>query len=65
MDDDDVIAMALTCSTCGATVRNDLPRSKMPHHLDFIEELRKLGWSIAPTTKPGNNQRCPKCVSSS
>jgi ribosomal protein S27AE len=61
----EVIAMSLTCTQCGATVRNDLPRSKMPHHLVFIEELRALGWSITPTTRHENNQRCPKCASSS
>jgi hypothetical protein len=60
---DDVIAMSLTCSKCGTTVTNDLPRSKMPHHLDFIEELRGLGWSFAKL--PDNKQRCPKCASSS
>jgi hypothetical protein len=64
--DDAMIEMALTCSGCGTTMRNDHPRSQMPDHLSFLQALRVLGWSIpASNGVHSSDHRCPKCVSSS
>jgi ribosomal protein S27AE len=69
---DDVIAMQLTCSGCGRTVANDLPRSQMPDQLAFLERLRAAGWhamhhhgSDANSGRTSEKRLCPKCASSS
>jgi ribosomal protein S27AE len=61
-DPDEVIAMQLSCSRCGRTVKNDLPRSQMPTQIEFLGWLRSAGWSIGKV--PDNKQLCHKCASS-
>jgi hypothetical protein len=61
--EDEVIAMQLTCSRCGRTVKNDLPRPQMPTQVEFLKHLRDAGWSIAEV--PNSKQMCLKCASSS
>ena len=70
--DDDVIDMQLTCSGCGRTVKNDLPRSQMPDQLAFLERLRAAGWraehhygSEARSGQTSEKRLCHKCASSS
>lgn len=60
---DDVIPMQLTCTGCGRTVKNDLPRSQMPDQIAFNDHLRAAGWSINKT--PDDQHKCLKCASSS
>lgn len=61
MDDlDEIIAMSLTCTRCGRTVKNDLPRSQMPTQLEFIGHLRSAGWSISKV--PNDKHMCMKCT---
>lgn len=70
--DDDVIPMQLSCSRCGKTVQNDLPRSQMPDVFAFHERLRAAGWaaqhhfsSNAAQGQASEKRLCPKCASSS
>jgi hypothetical protein len=60
MAEDDVIEMQLSCSGCGRTVKNDLPRSQMPDQLAFLDRLREAGWRLGVNTR-----LCSKCASSS
>jgi ribosomal protein S27AE len=71
MDEDDVIAMQVSCSRCGKVVKNDLPRSEMPSQIEFLDRLRVAGWDVmhhqSGTTgrEGGSSERrlCPKCAS--
>ena len=73
MDDpDEVIAMQLTCSGCGRTVKNDMPRSQMPDVFAFHERLRAAGWqaehhygSGAQGGRTTEKRLCHKCASAS
>ena len=60
--DDDVIPMQLTCTGCGRTVQNDLPRSQMPDQIAFLDHLRAAGWRISAL--PDDKHACLKCASS-
>ena len=59
MDDDEIIAMQITCLHCGKTVKNDFPCSQMPTQIEFNAYLRSMGWEL-----DHNKRRCLKCASS-
>ena len=60
---DDILALSLTCTKCGHTVQNDMPEIK--DAFQFMDALRKRGWSIGDKEWYHPTWKCDRCASSS
>jgi hypothetical protein len=59
---DDVLAMSLTCTKCGHTVKNDMP--EITDWFQFHDALRQRGWFICEKQSYNQTHKCDRCASS-
>ena len=60
---DEVLAMSMTCSKCGHTVKNDMV--DLQDWFQFHDALRARGWFICEKNWYNNTHKCDQCASSS